>query len=48
MVDGRYRLGAFLMESADPFLSTLIGRGYRLGWEESGAIAEESFIGGHP
>src|SRR5712675_141246 len=48
MVDGRRCLGAFLMEGADPLLGTLVGCGYRLGWEKLGMIAEESFIGGHP
>ena len=48
MVDSHCCLGVFLMEGADLLFSALVERGHWLGWEESGTIAEESFIGGHP
>jgi len=36
------------MEDTDLLFSAFVEHGYWLGWEESGAIAEESFVGGHP
>jgi len=36
------------MEDADPLFGAFVERGYWLGWEESGTIAEESFVGRHP
>jgi len=48
MVDGGRSLGTFLKEGIDPLFGAFVSRGYRLGWEESGAIAKKSFVGGHP